>query len=285
MSNAKKIAIVTDCTSDLTEELRKRHNIISFPLYINLNGKTYSDGVDITPIEMYKIIDKCGELPKTSNASPAVIEERFANILKEYDQIVYIGIGSGLSATYNNARIAALNFPEDTVYVIDSANLSTGIGLLVLKAAKFRDQGFTAKEIASKVTELVPCVSTQFVVNTLNYLHMGGRCNGTQKLFANLLRMKPIIRVVDGAMMIAKKPLGFNKGLECLLEYIRRDVANVDPDYVFVTHAVADADAEYLISQLKTFIKADHIVETYASGVISSHCGPRTIGILYIVNK
>ena len=279
----KKVGIITDSTSDLTKELHKQYNIEVLPLYIILDGKTYTDGVDITTEEMYEKVDECGQLPKSSNVPPAMFEKYFKEYLEKYDQIFYIGIGSGFSATYQNAKIAAESFEDGKIFVADSKNLSSGIGLLLLKACKFRDEGCDGGEILKRVEELVPYVRTQFAINTLKYLHMGGRCSGVSRIFGTMLKLKPIIKVVDGAMVVAKMPIGYNRALSALLEYAKADFPKMDLEHVFITHAVAKSDEVYLRSELNKYIDNSIITETCASGVVATHCGPRTIGILYIV--
>ena len=281
----KKIGIITDCTSDLTKEMYEKYNIEVLPLYVVMKGKTYQDGIDITTEEMYKLVDKYNELPKTSNVSPAKFEEYFKYYLEKYESIIYYGIGSDLSGTYQNAKIAASEFDEDKIFIGDSKNLSTGIGLLILKAAKYRDEGYSAKEIFEKVNELVPRVRTQFAINTLKYLHMGGRCSGVSKILGSALKLKPIIKVVDGKLEVSKKPIGYVRALRTMLDNAYEDLDNMDLDHVFVTHTVADDDAKYLKEELSKVIPSDCLIETNASGVIATHCGPRTIGILYLVKE
>ena len=280
-----KIGIITDCTSDLTKEMYEKYNIEVLPLYVVMKGKTYQDGIDITTEEMYKLVDKYNELPKTSNVSPAKWEEYFKYYLEKYDSIIYYGIGGDLSGTYQNAKIASLEFDSERVFIGDSKNLSTGIGLLILKAAKYRDEGYSAKEIFEKVNELVPRVRTQFAINTLKYLHMGGRCSGVSKILGSALKLKPIIKVVDGKLEVSKKPIGYVRALRTMLDNAYEDLDNMDLDHVFVTHTVADDDAKYLKEELSKVIPSDCLRETNASGVIATHCGPRTIGILYLVKE
>lgn len=281
----KKIGIITDCTCDLTKEMYEKYNIEVLPLYVVMKGKTYQDGIDITTEEMYKLVDKYNELPKTSNVSPAKFEEFFKYYLEKYESIIYYGIGSDLSGTYQNAKIAASEFDENKVFIGDSKNLSTGIGLLILKAAKYRDEGYSAKEIFEKVNELVPRVRTQFAINTLKYLHMGGRCSGVSKILGTALKLKPIIKVINGKLEVSKKPIGYVRALRTMLDNAYVDLGNIDLDHVFVTHTVADDDAKYLKGELSKVIPSDCLRETNASGVIATHCGPRTIGILYLVKE
>ena len=279
----RKINIITDCTSDLSLDLIKKYDINVLPLYVNFGEESYRDGIDITTEELYKKVDEYKALPKSAALPPAIFHQEFAKYSKDED-IIFIGIGSGFSGTYQNAVLASEDF--DNVYVIDSQNLSSGIGLIILKICKFREEGLPTVQIIKNINRIIPNVRTQFAINTLDYLHMGGRCSGTSKIFGTILKIKPIIRVIEGKMEVAKKPLGkFNKALNVLLDYIYNDVNRLDLDYVMVTHSLADEDAKYLISELKQNIKGINIVETKASGVISTHCGPRTIGILYIVNE
>lgn len=276
----RKINIVTDCTSDLTEELLKKHDIKVLPLYVTFGEESYRDGIDITTEELYKKVEEYGSLPKTAALPPAQFIDLF-NTYSPDEDVIFMGIGSNFSGTYQSAYIASHDF--DNVYIIDSQNLSSGIGLLLLKLAKLRDEGLIVEQIIKEMNRIIPQVRTQFAINTLDYLHMGGRCSGTTKIFGTLLKIKPIIRVIDGKMEVAKKPRGkFSKALEALLDYVKDDIDNIDEDYVMVTHSLAKEEANFLISELQKILKVKNIVETKASGVISTHCGPRTIGILYI---
>ncbi|MGD9604688.1 MAG: DegV family protein [Bacilli bacterium] len=280
------VKIITDCTSDLTPELYHQHDIDVIPLYITIGGKTYQDGVEISTQELYQKVKEFGELPKSSAVSPVVMLERFKKYYDKGDDVLFIGIGGPLSATYQTAKLAATEFPNSRVRVVDSKNLSSGIGLLLLKAAKFRDDGDDLEMIAKKIELIVPFVRTQFAINTLEYLHRGGRCSGTARIFGTLLKIKPIIRVIDGQLVVAKKPHGkFSVALEVMLDYLRQDKDRIDQDNLFITHSLAEEDALYLREQIKEIVHVKNVYETLASGVISTHCGPRTIGILYIVNN
>lgn len=279
----RKINIITDCTSDLSPELLAQNHIEVVPLLVTFGEKSYRDGIDLTTQELYQKVEQYKALPKSAAIPPAQYHEIFSKYSVDED-VIFMGIGAGFSGNFQNAVIAAQDF--DNVYVVDSGNLSSGIGLLLLKICKFRDEGLSTAEIIKKVDELRPKVRTQFAINTLDYLHMGGRCSGTTKIFGTLLKIKPIIKVVDGKMIVAKKPHGkYERALEALLDYVKADLDNLDPDNIFITHSLADEDAKYLMGELKKMVKVNNIYETKASGVISTHCGPRTIGILYIVKE
>ena len=283
-----KVKIVSDSTCDLGKEILDSLNVDTIPLYIGHEGKMFLDGVDITTKEMYELIATSGKLTKTSCRAPEEFRVFFENIFAQgYDQIVYFGIGSTLSATYNNARLAALEFGEDKVFVVDSLNLSTGTGLLVYKACEFRDAGLSGSEIAQKITDLVPLVRSQFVIDKFDNLHKGGRCSGMAKVFGTMLRIKPNIKVVNGKLEVARKPIGMKRGLLAMLQDIQEDFNNnnVDLGHVMVTHSFADSEAQFVIPRLIDMgIPADKIVETKAGCVVSTHCGEGTIGILYIAN-
>lgn len=279
---SKKVLIVTDSACDLPQSYLDENNVKFISFHINLKDKTFLDRINLTTKDMFKKIDQAKEITKTAAISPGEYEEFFKQYVDEYD-IVYIGLASGFSSSFNSAKLAASNF--DNVYAIDSQNLSCGIGLLVNKAVKFRNEGMSAKEIAEKIEELVPLVRVQFVIDTLKYLHMGGRCSGMAKIFGTALKLKPIIRVLDNKMVVAKKPIGYNKGLHALLGYLEQDKDNIDEDMITITHCLADEDAKYLKQAIPNVIDHKNIVETHAGCVISTHCGPRCIGILYILKK
>lgn len=282
-----KIKIITDCTSDLTDDLYLQHDIEVMNLYVNIGGKDYLDKVDINVAELFEKVDQYNVLPKTA----ALIPNDYIKVFKKYIDLdydlIFLGLGSGFSSSFQNAITASKNFPSERLRVIDSGNLSSGIGLLLLKAARFREEGKTLSEIAREIEKLVPKVRSMFSINTLEYLHKGGRCSGTAKFFGSVLKIKPIIRVVDGKMIVAKKPRGkYETALKAQLDYLIKDLDKIDLDNLFITHCIAlDEDIEYLKSEINKLINIDNIYVTNASSVISTHCGPRTIGILYIVKE
>ena len=213
--------------------------------------------------------------------------KRFDELVKSYldegYEVFYTGIGSKLSSTYANALLAKEDLDTDKVQVCDSGNLSTGIGLLVLKASKFAKEGKNAKQIKNEIDALVPNVRSKFVVESLEYLHKGGRCSGVARFFGTMARLKPVIAVIDGKLDVIAKPIGKRKGLKVMLDDILENKDNIHNDCVMVTHTYADEDASYLKETLKNEMPDTNIEETSAGCVISSHCGKGTIGILYIL--
>jgi len=279
------VKIISDSTCDLSPELIKENDIEIIPLLVTFNEDTFQDGVDIDAKKIYEEVSKRGVLPKTSAVSALVLEERFKKWVEEGYEVIYTGISSKMSSTFNNANIAAKEIGEDKVFVVDSKNLSTGIGLTLLKACRDRDKGLSAKEIVNNMEYNIARVKAQFAIETMEYLHKGGRCSGIARFAATLLRIKPIIFVRDGSMSVGKKPLGKIKvSLDAMLKMLEEDKNNnnVDPEFIFVTDAIAPESREYLIPKVKELFPESNVYSTIAGGVIASHCGPGTIGILYI---
>ena len=278
----KQITISSDSTCDLSQELVDRYNIHILPMGVTLGDKMYRDGMDITPDQIYAHHEKTGQLPKTSAINMAESADFFAELTKDGSAVIHFTISSSMSATYNNARIAAEDFED--VYVVDAKNLSTGSGLLVLAAAEMAQEGMEAKEIAQKVSELADCVDASFVVDNLEYLAKGGRCSAIAAFGANLLQLKPCISVKNGAMGVGKKYRG--KFEKTLLSYVADRLADAEDiclDRVFVTHAGCDTDiVESVVNAVKGTLPFKEVLVTRAGCTVSSHCGANTLGVLFI---
>lgn len=278
----KKVLITRDSTSDLTAEIIDSLNIKTVPLGITLDNQTYLDGVDIDPDFIYKYHEEHGILPKTSAANIADMVEFFKPYVEEGYEIVHFTISSKMSSTYQNSLLAAEEF--DGVYVVDTGNLSTGEGLLIMKAAEMAKEGKKAKEIYDAVTALVPYVDASFVIDSLEYLHKGGRCSALAALGANLLKLKPCIEVKNGSMGVGKKYRG--KYIQTLEEYVKErlgDYSDIDLDRVFVTHAGCDKEiVDTVTSLVKKTAPFKEILITRAGCTISSHCGRNTLGVLFL---
>ncbi len=276
------IVITSDSTCDLSPELRERYNVQILPLGVTLGDKTYFDGVDITPDDIYAHHDKTGELPKTTAANLSDCIDFFKQFTDEGKAIIHFTISSEMSSTYNNCRMAAEEF--ENVYVVDTKNLSTGGGLLVVAAAEMAAKGMDAKTVAEEVTKLVPCVDASFVIDNLEYLHKGGRCSAVAMLGANLLKLKPCIEVKNGSMGVGKKYRG--RFADVLKTYVNERVGNgdgIDLDRVFVTHAGCDPEiVDAVVKQVKEAAPFKEVFLTRAGCTISSHCGADTLGVLFI---
>lgn len=277
-----KVIISSDSTSDLSAELKERYDVRILPLGVTLGTNVYRDGVDITPDDIYAHYDKTGELPKTTAANVGECIEHFKELTKDGDAVIHFTISSDMSSTYNNACIAASEF--DSVYVVDTKNLSTGGGLLVVVAAEMAKDGVDAKEIVENVEKLVPCVDVTFVIDSLEYLYKGGRCSALSMMGANLLKLKPCIEVKNGVMGVGKKYRGvFSK---VVTEYVTERLQNaddIDPTRVFITHAGCDEELmQSVIKQIKDMGIFKEVFYTRAGCTVSSHCGANTMGVLFI---
>lgn len=280
-----KIKIVTDSTSDLRPEDIKKFDLEIAPLYVSFPDKTFIDGVDLNTAKLYSLVDQCGVLPKTAARNPEFFVEIFDKYIKEGYDILCILISSEFSSMYQAAKIASQEFDEKRIRVIDSRNLSSGIGLSVLKACKLREEGKGLHEIADYIEKaIVPNVRAQFVVESLTYLHKGGRCSSTNYYFGKILNIHPEIVVRDGKMSVYRKPRGkMIKAYNELLDMIRNDLPNVDLDHIMITHSISPIGEQYLYEELSKIVPKESIMVTEAGCVISSHCGRGTIGILYIL--
>ena len=277
-----KIVITSDSTTDLGAALQQQYDIKILPLGVVLGDKLYTDGVDITPDDIYAHHDKTGELPKTNASNVESCLEFFRPFTDAGDTVIHFTISSEMSSNYNNARIAADELGN--VFVIYSRNLSTGGGLLVVAAAEMVKQGLSAEEIVKNINELIPRVDASFVIDNLEYLYKGGRCSALAMFGANLLKLKPCIQVKDGKMDVRKKFRG--KFDAVLREYIDEQLSDPDDlvtDRVFITHAGCDPQ---LVSSLREYVESRGIFKevfvTRAGCTVSSHCGANTLGILFI---
>ncbi|HQE92447.1 MAG TPA: DegV family protein [Anaerolineae bacterium] len=275
------IPIFVDSTSDLSPALLERYQLQVIPLNVHLNGQSYQDGIDLTPEQLFTLIEANGVLPTTS--APTIGD--FVQAFSDHTEGIFIGISSQLSGTVNNARLAAESLPENHIRVIDSLTLSSAIGLLALKAADWRNSGASAAEIQTAVEAARANVRMSFALETMKYLQMGGRCTALQSLAAGMLKIRPIIAgMPDGTLGLKAKIRGHRAhALEALLQDFEQALPNVDLRRVFVTHAAAAEDATYLADQLAALAPVQEIHITTAGAVISSHCGPGTVGILYLM--
>ena len=278
---SEKVLIVSDSTCDLSPELIDRYGIKLLPLGVSLGEKLYSDGVDITPDHIYKHYEETGELPRTSAVNMADFSDSFEKYTAEGYSIVCFTISAEMSSTFNNARMAAEDF--DNVYVIDSRNLSTGTGLLVVSACEMAKEGKSAKEIAEAVNAMRDRVCASFVINDLEFLHKGGRCSALAAFGANLLKLKPCIEVKNGAMGVGKKYRG--KVDLCFEQYARERLEGRDDlrkHRVFVTHSGCKPETVARVKEIVASYGFEEVLETRAGCTISNHCGPNTLGVLFL---
>ena len=281
----KKVSIITDSTSDLSKELLAQYDITVFPLHIHLGEKEYADGIDITPEEIYQWSEETKETPKTSALSLYDAKEYIKNALNKSEEVICFCISESMSSCCSVMHMAKMELEvEDKVFVVDSKNLSTGIGLQILEAAKLAKAGLGAAEIVEKIEEMQPKVRSSFVVDSLTFLHRGGRCSGVAALAGNTLKLHPCIFVLDGKMQAGKKYRGkMDKVLLNYVEDIKPELAAAKKDHVFITHSGCDVELiETIKKELEALNYFENIHVTQAGGVIASHCGPGTMGVLYV---
>lgn len=279
------VKIISDSTCDLSAELVAQYDIDILPLHILLGDEEFEDGKTITPDEIYSWSDEHKTTPKTSAPSLAETIELFRPYVEEGREIVCFSISNSMSTSGNVMRLAAGELEaENRITVIDSANLSTGIGLLVIEAAIMAKNGHSASEIASVMETLKPNVRASFVVDTLTYLYRGGRCNAVAAMAGGVLKLHPKIVVENGAMDATKKYRGkINSVIMSYVKDMETDLKAARPDRVFITHSGCDAaTVESVRSYLESLGDFHEILETRAGGVVSSHCGPGTLGVLFI---
>lgn len=276
-----KIKVSCDSTCDLSQELIERYSIHVIPLHVIKNGESFADGTEITPDDIFAHVEAGGSMCTTAAANVDEYIQAFTNLRKDCDAVIHINISSEFSTCYQNACVAAEEVGN--VFPIDSRNLSTGSGHLALDAAIMAESGMEAGAIAEKLREMVPKLDVSFILDTLKYLHLGGRCSGIAALGANLLSLRPCIEVRDGKMGVGKKYRG--KMEVCIKKYIEdRLTGRDDLDYrrIFITHSgLTPALAEELKEYVASIAPFEEILITRAGCTISNHCGPRCIGVLF----
>ena len=277
-----QIIIASDSTCDLGPELISRYNIQILPLRVSLSDQEYTDGVDIDPEMIYSHYEKTKTLPKTAAISIGNFTDFFRPFVEAGKSVVMFTISSEMSSTYQNGCIAASEF--ENVHIVDTRNLSTGGGLLVIRAAELAAEGKSAEEIAEHCRALTDRVDASFVIDSLEFLHKGGRCSAVAAFGANLLSLKPCIVVRDGKMGVAKKYRGNFQSV--VKNYIRDqigDASAIEPEHVFVTHAGCDPQlCEEWVALVKELGNFKEVHLTRAGCTISSHCGRNTMGVLFI---
>ena len=277
-----RIKILSDSTCDLTPALLQKYDITLTPLTVVKDGKPFRDGVDITPADIFAHVDGGGALCSTSAVSEYEYATFFSRYAPDYDAVVQITIGSGFSACYQNACLAAQGF--DNVFVVDSENLSSGQGLLVMEAVRLAEAGQSGEDIARALRELAPKVEASFLVERLDYLYKGGRCSAVAALGANLLGLKPCIEVSGGKMGVCKKYRGSFES--AVRQYVRERLEgreDIRPALACVTHPAApESVVRAALDTAAQYGSFDRVLETHAGCTVSCHCGPHTLGILFV---
>ncbi len=279
-----KLILSSDSVCDLSKELIEKLDLHIMPLLVGLGDRYFQDGVDICPQDIYDFVAENKKLPKTAARSIADYTDYFKKLGAE-GEVIHFVISAEMSSSCQNALIAAGEVGEH-IHIIDSRNLSTGIGLLILDAHQMREDGKSADEIVAEIQRRIPLVRASFVVDTLDYLHMGGRCSAVAALGANMLKLHPCIEVKDGKMGVGSKYRG--KLSKVIRDYAndKLKVENINPRNIFVTHTKCDPlvveAVKSMVAEMGIF---ENIYETEAGCTINSHCGPGTLGVLYEVKQ
>ena len=279
----KKCIITAETTCDLSPEILKERNFKTIPINVILGVDELQDGENVTAEQLFEYVAKTGTLPKTAATSRAAYEDFFNELKKEYENIIHFSISSQASASCNNARSVAEEM--EGVYVVDTKALSTGQGLLMLKASDMLNEGAEVKDVYEKCVELTAKVQTSFVVDTLDYLAKGGRCSAVALIASKILKIHPYIYENDGALQVKKKYMGnMQRSLTQYVNDLAVEYTSYDKKRVFVTHSPTDSQA--LVDEVKAKVKElfdfEEIIETQAGATVSTHCGKNTIGVLFI---
>lgn len=278
----KKVIITTDSVCDLPQEIRDEFGVLMMPLTVTVGENSYRDGIDIDAAKIFAFYKEKGLLPKTSAISPAEFMDFFQPLLNEGCEIVHITIGSKLSGTYQNCCIAAADL--EGVYPVDSCQLSSGQALVVLEACRLRDEGRSAQEIAEALVKFTPRVDASFVLDTLEFIWKGGRCSGVTALGANLLGIKPALEMVEGGLRVCKKYRGSIEKVYLKYAAERLAAADKETEYCFITYSegLNDESLEALKKLVAEAAPFKRIFVTKAGCTVSSHCGPKTMGVLFV---
>ena len=276
------IKITSDSTCDLSKELLEKYNITIVPLTVIKDDKAYSDGITITTDDIFAHVAAGGNLCTTTAVSVGEYQEWFEKYASDYDAVVRINISSGFSSSYQNACLAAEEFTN--VIAIDSKNLSTGQGLVVLKACELAKTVSSLEEMKTRLEDFTPKVEASFLLDQLAYMVKGGRCSTVAALGANLLNLKPCIEVKDGKMSVVKKYRGTYA--KCLASYVKDRLSNredLERNTLFVTRTpVSDACLDAVRNAVDAYAEFENIYWTMAGCTISCHCGPGTLGVLFV---
>ena len=277
------IRITADSACDLGPALLEQYNIGIVSLPVTVGDKTGLDGVDILPDDLYAYVEQSGVLPTTAAVNPAQYMDFFQQQLEDCDALIHVSLGAKISSSHQNARLAAAEFSN--VYVLDSDNLSTGYGHVVLHAAELAQcSELNPEEIVNKTKAMISKVNAGFVLGRLDYMKKGGRCSSVAALGANLLKLKPSIAVRDGAMGVVKKYRGSME--KCLKEYVADQLCDRQDlvlDRIFITHSGVSAEIVDMVRQeIQKYANFKEITETRAGCTISAHCGPDCLGILFV---
>ena len=280
-----KVKIIADSTCDISIERLKELDIDLLSLYVVIQDKQYLDLEEIKWNDVIAKVNETGELPHTAAINIDTFETTFKNYVDQGYDVIFLSLGANFSSNYNNARLAAEEFDEGRVYILDSQNLSSAIGLMLFKMAAFRDQGLSAKEIVEKMEKIIPLTQTETALETMQYLYKGGRCSALKFMVGNILKLYPIVKVEDGVINVHKiGKLTFKNALNIIANDFRKELeaGNVDEDFIIISTVGNESARSYLCDKVSQFFPKEKIYLYDAGCVVSTHCGPGTTGFFYI---
>ncbi|MDF2519494.1 MAG: fatty acid-binding protein DegV [Clostridia bacterium] len=278
-----KIKLFADSTCDMPVELLEKYDISVVPLYVHFNDDSFKDKIEINTQGLYQKVTEYNTLPATAAPSPGDFYSAFKPFVEEGREILYVGISSLISSTVQNATIAKNDFEDAKIEIVDSYNLSNGSALLLMKAADYIEEGLSLEEIADKLRGIAPKLRTIFAVDTMDYLYKGGRCSSMQYFFGSLLKIHPIIQMVDGKMIVAEKVRGkMEKALDYMIEDALERKDRIDSNRIFFPNSMAEDSVNYIIAALEKELDNPQFIIAETGCVVSSHCGPGGLGIIYL---
>ena len=276
-----KVKITCDSTCDLTPELYTRYGVSVISLCVALGDRLCRDGADVAPEELFSYTEETGKLPTTSAISVGEYADFFRPLVEQGQDVVHISLSSGISSSHRNACIAAQELGN--VYIIDSQSLSTGSGHLVILAAELASAGYDGADIAKALEDIKSHLDVSFVLQTLDYLHKGGRCSGLARFGANMLKLRPEIVMENGTLHVGRLYRGSME--KSILDYVRgrlEGVGEIKYDRIFVTHSgVPKEIVDQVIGLIRQLHPFEEVIETRAGSTISCHCGPGCLGVLF----
>jgi len=277
-----KVSIVTDSTAYLPQEFIDSLGISVVPLSLNWDGKTYRDGIDILPDEFYTRLSKSDTLPTTSQSTVGDYAAVFEKLANENRDVLTLPISSGISGSINSAIQASKMFTKTKIEVVETKLVSMALRFMVLAAARAAAAGASLEECTKIAKESYNHIGVYFVVDTLKYLHAGGRIGGAKRFMGTALRIKPVLEIRDGKIEAVKSVITMNKAIEAMIELVEKDIAGRKPVRVSVFHALAEEHAVQLLETITKRFGAEESILSYVSPVVGSHVGPGTLSIAYM---
>ncbi len=287
MVGLNRVKIIADSTCDLPVEILNNNQVEIVPLYVEFGSKSFRDGEELIPSQLFKLVEEMGVLPKTASPTPYDFQKVYDKYVSQDYDILVLTLSSKMSSSFQNAVIAASEFPEGRIKVLDSQNATTGLGFLVLLACEYVKTGLSSQEIIQNLKEIIPRVRVDFGIDTLEYLYKGGRCNAVQNLLGNILKIHPIITITDGRMIVGRKVRGDkDKIFVKLLDDIRNDKENMLLNRIIIPYSWgSEKEAEYFKSEILKIAPGYDVIISQVGCVISSHCGNNAIGISYCLRQ